>query len=123
MKWGEKKNHLDNMRKSRLEEHGIVKARKKKGKKEKKEFECERVAHSVNCSRRPGMVDLVRECLVALRPWDVGAARVVEVFVWLGTSLSSKSRIWLTIHRCRNRLQNLAAKDKEKIKYSSERGT
>lgn len=30
MKWGEKKNHLDNMRKSRLEEHRIIKARKKK---------------------------------------------------------------------------------------------
>ena len=30
MKWGEEKNHLDNMRKSRLEEHGIIKARKKK---------------------------------------------------------------------------------------------
>lgn len=50
-------------------------------------------------------------------------ALVVDVFVWLGTSLSSKSRRWLTIHRCRNRLQNLAAKDKEKIKCSSERGT
>lgn len=30
MKWGEKKNHLHNMRKSRLEEHRIIKARGKK---------------------------------------------------------------------------------------------
>lgn len=69
------------------------------------------------------MVDFVRENLRAWRPWDMVEALVVQVFVWLGTSLSSKSRRWLTIHRCRNRLQNLAAKDKEKIKYSSERGT
>ena len=77
------------MRNSRLEEHRIIKARKKKKKRER-EFECERVAHRVNCSRRPGMVDLVRESLGTWRPWDKVEAMVVEVFVWLGTSLSSK---------------------------------
>ena len=65
-------------------------SQKKKKKKREREFECERVAHRVNCSRRPGMVDLVRESLGTWRPWDKVEATVVEVFVWLGTSLSSK---------------------------------
>lgn len=82
-------------RKESPRQHEKVKVRRawdhqSQKKKERKEFECERVGHRVNCSRRPGMVDLVRESLVASRPWDVVEALMVEVFVWLGTSLSSE---------------------------------
>ena len=62
--------------------------------KPKEEFECERMTHRGKCSRRPGMVDLVMERSLGdleHRGMWVGAV-VVEVSVWLETSLSSKSR-------------------------------